>query len=745
MKHDQSKPTRLRLWGALDCTVERVLDAYFSQMEGNGCGAGQRDDLERFAALGVRALRYPLPWERIAPRRLADADWSWPDRRLPALRRLGIMPIVGFVHNGALPRHVRLAGRDFGWQLAQYAGAVARRYPWIDHYTPVGTPQVTARFAAAEAGPPRAQDEQAFVRALLSQCRAVVLAMRAVRGVNPRARLVQTEEPGKAWGTLEMAPLAAFHNERRWLTWDLLCGRVDRLHPLYEYLLGAGVAPAELLWFRDHPCAPDIVGIEHDANSERWFDHRGERYPARCLHAHGGGVYADIEAAHALASPAPGIAPLFAEAWERYRLPLALTEARIDANREDQLRWLLEMWDGAREAAGRGADVRAVTVFPLLGAYDWHSLAADSRGAYAAGAFAVRGTRMRATAVAQLMQSLAAGRTPGHPVLQQQGWWRAGGRFQCPPVASNRVVADLAAYRRGSGAPVQPILVTGAPGMLGSAFGRICEKRNLACQLLSRQQLDIADPAAVAAAIEHYRPWAIVNAAGQSCIDRAEIDPLGCYRDNVHGPTVLAAASAHHGLRLLTFSSDQVFDGRLRGPYVETDAPAPLNEYGYGQAQAERNVQGTDRDALIVRTSALFGPWDKANFVARALAALGAAEPFAAAADLVVSPTYVPDLVHACLDLLMDGESGIWHLTNCEPLTWAGLARRACSHAGVNSNKLEACPFAQLPHRAARPACSPLYSEKEILLPALEDALARYARHRLRPDEQDWAGQAAHY
>ena len=79
--------------------------------------------------------------------------------------------------------------------------------------------------------------------------------------------------------------------------------------------------------------------------------------------------------------------------------------------------------------------------------------------------------------------------------------------------------------------------------------------------------------------------------------------------------------------------------------------------------------------ALVVRTGAFFGPWDESNFVAGASAPLAAGEPFAAADDLTVSPTYVPDLVHACLDLLIDGERGVWHLANAGAVTWAELAR----------------------------------------------------------------------
>jgi dTDP-4-dehydrorhamnose reductase len=91
---------------------------------------------------------------------------------------------------------------------------------------------------------------------------------------------------------------------------------------------------------------------------------------------------------------------------------------------------------------------------------------------------------------------------------------------------------------------------------------------------------------------------------------------------------------------------------------------APLNAYGRSKAEAERRVLDSDPQALVVRTSAFFGPWDEHNFVTQALAALGEGRPFAAAGDMTVSPTYVPDLVNACLDLLIDKECGIWHLTN---------------------------------------------------------------------------------
>ncbi|HEX6625632.1 MAG TPA: sugar nucleotide-binding protein, partial [Pyrinomonadaceae bacterium] len=168
------------------------------------------------------------------------------------------------------------------------------------------------------------------------------------------------------------------------------------------------------------------------------------------------------------------------------------------------------------------------------------------------------------------------------------------------------------------------------------------------------------------------------------------------------------------------------FDGSGERPWVESDAPAPLNVYGASKAAAERDVLARCPAAMVVRTSAFFGPWDEYNFVTVLLRALAEGVEFAAADDVVVSPTYVPDLTHACLDLLTDGEGGVWHLSNAGALTWADFARLAAERAGLESSLVRGCPSASLGLAAPRPAFSALDSERGALLPPLEDALARY-------------------
>ena len=137
----------LQLWGGLECTVNRIHDCYFSQVERNG-HAHRGDDIARFGSLGIQSIRYPILWERTAPGGVAGADWSWADERLAALQHAGITPIAGLVHHGSGPIHTSLLDPAFASGLAQFAGAVAARYPWLEYYTQVNEPLTTARFSA---------------------------------------------------------------------------------------------------------------------------------------------------------------------------------------------------------------------------------------------------------------------------------------------------------------------------------------------------------------------------------------------------------------------------------------------------------------------------------------------------------------------------------------------------------------------------------------------------------------------
>ena len=189
---------------------------------------------------------------------------------------------------------------------------------------------------------------------------------------------------------------------------------------------------------------------------------------------------------------------------------------------------------------------------------------------------------------------------------------------------------------------------------------------------------------------------------------------------------MLALACARHGIGLLTFSSDQVFGGDRESPYLESDVPAPVNVYGRSQADGEARVMEALPSALVIRTAALFGPGEGDHVLALALESAADGRPFAAAADVTVSPTYLPDLVNAALDLLIDGERGLWHLANSGALSSADLARRVVELAGLDPRLVEERPRWALGLPAPRPRYSALTSERGWILPPVDDALRRY-------------------
>jgi dTDP-4-dehydrorhamnose reductase len=320
-----------------------------------------------------------------------------------------------------------------------------------------------------------------------------------------------------------------------------------------------------------------------------------------------------------------------------------------------------------------------------------------------------------------MARRLATGEGEPHPVLDVPGWWRRPERLHYPPSGRSQP-------RRADDREPRVLAITGATGTLGRALARVCAVRGIAHRLLSRAEMDVADAPSVRAALDAIRPWAVVNAAGYVRVDQAEAEPERCRRENAEGAAVLAAACAARGLPLVTFSSDLVFDGSKSTPYVESDPVAPLNAYGRSKAEAEARVMDAHPSALVVRTSAFFGPWDAHNFVTIALRELDAGRPFAAADDATVSPTYVPDLANACLDLLMDGERGIWHLATPGALTWAELARRAAELAGVDARLLRPQPTRAFGFPAPRPLYTALRSERGWPMPPLEDALGRFVR-----------------
>lgn len=686
-----SKLGPLELWGGLECTVARVGDVFRNQSVETGHHA-REDDLERIAELGVRTLRYPIVWETVSPDAPDQCDWDWHDRRLNRLRELGIRPIAGLIHHGSGPHYTHLLDPEFPKLFAAHAARVAERYPWIELYTPVNEPLTTARFSGLYGHwYPHGTGYESFLQALVNQCLAVVLAMQAIRRVNPAAKLVQTEDFGKTFSTPALAYQADHENERRWLSFDLLFGRVNRDHPWWGTLTWFGVSEADLDFMVENATPPDIIGINHYLTSERYLDHRAPRYPQHHWGHNGREPYADVEAVRIQAlDDEVGPAARLREVWERYQTPIAVTEVHHGCTRDEQLRWLAEVWKGAEAVKAEGADIRAVTIWSLVGTVDWNSLLTRQAGIYEPGAFDVRSSPPRPTALAVAARSLAQTGRFDHPVLDRLGWWRRDSRFYVP---LNR---REAARRKGS---PRPILILGRRSALADAFSRVATIRGLDHVTLSDRELS-----RLPSIIDRERPWAILD------LGAGPIRPISAAE--------LAARCRAEGVRYMTCSEAPLFDGALGRAYVESDATSPLTLDGRSVVAREAAIRDASPEALIIRTGPLFGPWRRESDLFRCLAALASGEPLTFA-GAQTSPTYLPDMTHSALDLLIDGEIGLRHLANGGAVSAAALACELAVRAGL--------PPPEIRDVATGPSFE-LATERGELLPPLASALDRFVR-----------------
>lgn len=719
-----SKSQPLELWGGIECTVARIGERYIDQVRTTG-HQDRPSDLDLFAGLGLKALRYPVLWERIAPEHPDRCDWSWTDARLARLRKLGIKPILTLVHHGSGPRYTALGETGFARQLAEFASRVAERYPWVEAYTPVNELLTTSRFSGLYGHwYPHGHDTSLFLRLLFNQLEATRLAMSAIRAVTPAAQLIQTDDLGYTWSTPQLAYQADFENDRRWLAWDVLCGCVNHDHPLWDYLLGHGIGTDVLGSWVANPSPPDIIGVNHYLTSERFIDESIEAYPGCTWGGNGRQRYADVEAQRVLAGGCAGPDALLRQAWQRYQLPIAVTEVHNGCTRDEQMRWFAEIWHTAQQLKSEGVDVRAVTAWSLLGATDWNSMLTRLNGYYEPGVFDIRAPRPRATGMVRLLRDLASRGCSDHPVLDSPGWWRRPDRLHYEPVHCAQPLqavpqVHLTGQRRS-------LVIIGANGTLGQALARACGRRALPYHLLGRDTLDIADPGAVTRVLADLHPWAVINAAGCVDVDGSESEIARCWRDNFNGPMRLAETCAQLGIPLVTFSSDLVFDGAKSTPYFEIDPVSPLSVYGQSKAIAEKSVLFRHPDALVIRTSAFFGESDRYNFAVQTLASLRAGVLVNAVDGVAVSPTYVPDLVDHTLDLLIDGEKGIWHLANTGRISWYEFARELADACEVDHGLVRRAAPAEAGWIAPRPANSTLQSSRCSVMPTFDSAFGRF-------------------
>ncbi|HEY8816119.1 MAG TPA: dTDP-4-dehydrorhamnose reductase [Candidatus Dormibacteraeota bacterium] len=245
-------------------------------------------------------------------------------------------------------------------------------------------------------------------------------------------------------------------------------------------------------------------------------------------------------------------------------------------------------------------------------------------------------------------------------------------------------------------------LVLGAGGQLGSELVALLP----GATGLLRQELSVSDRAGIEAACAHYRPDVLFNCAAYNAVDRAETEPELAYAINAAGAENVAIACSRRRIRLVHFSTNFVFDGRLDRPYTEEDEARPLSAYGRSKLEGERSTLTALPEALVVRTAAVFGDRGSAikggSFPQRIVERARSGQQVRVVSDQRVNPTYAGDLARAAIDLAAGELNGVVHVVAAGCCAWDEFARAALAASGVEG-EVQPITTADLAAAAGRP------------------------------------------
>jgi len=271
-------------------------------------------------------------------------------------------------------------------------------------------------------------------------------------------------------------------------------------------------------------------------------------------------------------------------------------------------------------------------------------------------------------------------------------------------------------------------LITGIDGQLAAAFAGRFEKDGTD---YAWPRLDITDASAVAEAFSAHRPAVVLNCAAYNFVDKAETDPGPAFKVNASGPELLAREAKKSGALLVHYGSDYIFDGLKKSPYVESDPPAPLNQYGKSKLEGELSAVRTGAKVLILRLSWVFGPGPQ-NFIHKLREWAKGGGTLKIVDDEISVPTYTGDIAAITLKAVEAGLFGTWHLTNsgfCSRYEWAEEALRSL---GLK-NALERASYRDFNLPARRPGFSAMSNaaisaELGVKIPDWRDSVRNFLK-----------------
>jgi dTDP-4-dehydrorhamnose reductase len=282
------------------------------------------------------------------------------------------------------------------------------------------------------------------------------------------------------------------------------------------------------------------------------------------------------------------------------------------------------------------------------------------------------------------------------------------------------------------------IVVFGSSGQLGVELCAELKRRGYEVRGFERAALDICDREKVERTLAEIEPLAVFNSAAYNQVDVAENEPLASYEANALGVRNIALACRQSDARLIHFSTDYVFDGKLGRPYVETDPTHPLGAYAVSKLAGELYAQAYLARPIIVRTSGVFGPGGlrtaRGNFPELMLRLAREGKPIRVVEDHIASPTFAPALAARSIDLFESNLDSVFHVGGGQPVSWFDFARLIFEKAGVTANLT---PTNEREYRTAanRPKYSALENARMRVhgiapMPPLAEAVETYLASR---------------
>jgi dTDP-4-dehydrorhamnose reductase len=281
------------------------------------------------------------------------------------------------------------------------------------------------------------------------------------------------------------------------------------------------------------------------------------------------------------------------------------------------------------------------------------------------------------------------------------------------------------------------ILVIGAKGMLGRDLVKTLDSsfkndEDSSCEILGWDidEIDIREEDKTVAKIEHVRPEIVINIAAYTDVDGCELNEEKAFAINAEGMRHVASGAQRCGAKVVFLSTDYVYDGKKKEPYLENDSPHPLNVYGRSKLKGEQYVQELGKKGLIVRTQWLYGRYGK-SFVSTILRQAKEKKVLKIVDDQIGSPTYTVDLSEAISALIQHRADGIFHVVNRDYCTWYTFGRKILQLSGIEGVEVTPISSEELGRPAVRPAysvlhCQKLRQETGMLLRPWSEALGDY-------------------